>query len=239
MQGAGSQGRRQVCLPAGFPRQEPRGEWLLPSLVEQEAEREAAEQSAVCQHLPALARPSVPAQGFAPPLHAVALAPLFCVRLWVPSLLLVPRILRGSSFPDLTKVMLIFPCSLLTALVLWQTLAGFQGQWLLDRRDQSSVKCSPSPKHSPCCLRRCFHPWQAQRESPGEPSPYTINTVQVNGQEKYLIVSLGEGGAAATSAWAQQQAAGLGCVHPYCTIAAPTCCAGPVAVLHCIICVLM
>eukprot|EP00076_Gallus_gallus_P045354 XP_025010892.1 mitochondrial Rho GTPase 2 isoform X4 [Gallus gallus] len=68
------------------------------------------------------------------------------------------------------------------------TLAGFQGQWLLDRRDQSSVKCSPSPKHSPCCLRRCFHPWQAQRENPGEPSPYTINTVQVNGQEKYLIL---------------------------------------------------
>ncbi|XP_046783492.1 mitochondrial Rho GTPase 2 isoform X3 [Gallus gallus] len=28
----------------------------------------------------------------------------------------------------------------------------------------------------------------AQRESPGEPSPYTINTVQVNGQEKYLIL---------------------------------------------------
>ncbi|XP_040503366.1 mitochondrial Rho GTPase 2 isoform X3 [Gallus gallus] len=28
----------------------------------------------------------------------------------------------------------------------------------------------------------------AQRENPGEPSPYTINTVQVNGQEKYLIL---------------------------------------------------
>lgn len=151
--------------------------------------------------------------------------------------LLVPRILRGCFFPDLTKVMLVFPCSLLTALVSWQTLAGFQGQWLLDRRDQSSVKCSPSPKHSPCCLRRCFHPWQVQREDPGEPSLYTINTVQVNGQEKYLIVSVGEGGIAATSAWLQ--AAGLGCVHPYHTVIAPLCCAVPVAVLHCIMCVSM
>lgn len=30
MQGAGSTGRRQVRLPAGLPRQEPGGEWLLP-----------------------------------------------------------------------------------------------------------------------------------------------------------------------------------------------------------------
>ncbi|XP_051635803.1 WD repeat-containing protein 90 isoform X7 [Manacus candei] len=28
----------------------------------------------------------------------------------------------------------------------------------------------------------------AQKENPGQPSPYTINTVQVNGQEKYLIL---------------------------------------------------
>lgn len=39
--------------------------------------------------------------------------------------------------------------------------------------------------------------WQAQRENPGEPSLYAINTVQVNGQEKYLIVSWGEEGRAA------------------------------------------
>lgn len=31
MQGAGSAGRRQVRLPAGLPRQEPGGEWLLPA----------------------------------------------------------------------------------------------------------------------------------------------------------------------------------------------------------------
>lgn len=70
------------------------------------------------------------------------------------------------------------------------------------------MKCSPSPKHCSCSLlsETVFFSWQAQRENPGEPSLYVINTVQVNGQEKYLIVSQGEKGIAAVSGSQQGRA---------------------------------
>ena len=42
----------------------------------------------------------------------------------------------------------------------------------------------------PVGFRRLPPPRQDRRESPEEPAVYAINTVQVNGQEKYLIVSV-------------------------------------------------
>ena len=42
----------------------------------------------------------------------------------------------------------------------------------------------------PVGFRRLPPPRQDRREFPEEPAVYAINTVQVNGQEKYLIVSV-------------------------------------------------
>lgn len=96
----------------------------------------------------------------------------------------VPGTCRGCScprgVPDPTEVTLVFPA---------------RYERLFCRGDWSSGESFPSPSAplAPRCLRRCFPRWQAQRETPGEPSLYAINTVQVNGQEKYLIVSQGAG----------------------------------------------
>lgn len=119
MQGAGSAGRRQVCLPAGLPRQEPGGEWLLPAWPRSQggAGGTAGGPGAIC---PMVAPPCPGQAPLCDALPAHASHPLraggFGVLIVAKAAGLLPLLVpRGCAFPWSDHSSADFPCLLRAA----------------------------------------------------------------------------------------------------------------------------